>query len=176
MRSKFEMKMLASSVLGLAIALAAAPLAAQTPSTQPPYNIDLGQGTAALGVAGTAPPLVSMVGQAAGTVNSVAQNNLDKSGADCTISGLVSTGGPSVTFAIQGFDAIANAWQTRVVSGSLTAAANATISVHPGNQTSSLPTGISAAQSFPLPRAWRVQVVVTGGTGLTAKVGCNLLK
>lgn len=176
MRSKLKISFLAGAAL-LAVALGAAPLKAQVPAGPlPPYNVDLGAGTAAPGVAGTAAPIINMVGQAAGTVNSPAQTSIANNGADCTISGLVSTGGPSVTFAIQGFDAIANAWQTRVISGSLTAPANATISLHTGNQITSLPTGISAAAALPLPRVWRVQAVVTGGTGLTGKVGCNLTR
>lgn len=151
---------LCAAALAACLVFVAPRARAQVPSSNPPYNVDIGA-------------VLTGVGQNAGTYNSTQLNNLDKEGVTCVLSGLGSTGGPSVVFAIQGYDAASNSYYDLVRSGSITAAANAVISVRPGNQTSSLPTGWSASQSLPVPRFWRIQEVITGGTGLTSTVSCN---
>jgi len=157
--------------LGLGVAIGALALTsalAQVPSTSPPYNTDIGA-------------VVTNALRTAGTFNSASQNNLDKLGAVCVLNVTTESGSPSVTFAIQNFDAASSTWQTIVVSGSLTTTLGVTpttIFARVGAQTSSFATGISAGQGVPLGRIWRVQQVVAGSNtpAITGTIGCNLVK
>src|SRR5215472_2792565 len=166
-----------TAFLGLAILTAQGP----APTLVPPFNIDIGQGNAAPGAAGagtvacaagaTGNCIVQIIGPAAGgTFNSAALVNLDKRGVSCTVSAVTLGGATNFTLAVQGFDAVANAWQTIAISGNLTAAA--TVMVYPGI-TGTPPAGLTLLGAV-VPRVWRTQTVVNGGTTFAAKVGCNV--
>lgn len=165
------------SALSLAIALFALTgiALAQVPSTQPPYNIELG-GTGS--AAGT--PLITDTARAPGTVNSVQLSNLDKEGAICTFNqNGTPSGSPTVTFNIQNFDAASQQYYTVATSGSQTPSTNTPLAiyVHPGAQTASLPTAVVGASGLSLSRYWRVQQVLAGSnTTMTGTVSCNVLK
>lgn len=122
--------------------------------------------------------VITNASQVAATVNSAQFINLDGSGAYCTFTNTSTSGNPSTTFAIQAYDSASATYQTMVISGALTGPTGAgSIEVYPGIEVSSLPTGISAAQSLKLPRLWRVQEVITGaGTAITGTIGCQVLR
>ena len=177
--------MVVAAALGLTLLTAQGPV----PNVTPPINIDMGQGTAAPGAAGTGTAtcavgaqgsctLITLTGQAAsggaGTYNSAAQVNFDKIGLMCTIGQVTSTGGPTTTIAVQAFDSIANAYQTIGISGSITTPVGS-LMVYPGAVNGSPPTGLTIS-GVAVPRVWRVQQVVSGGTGLASKINCNVLK
>lgn len=159
-----------------ALALAAAPLpvrAQPVPSVPGPYNIDLGA-------------VLASAQRVAGTYNSANQSNLAYRGVVCTLSQTLSSGSPSTTFAIQGYDAATATWETLKSSAAITGYPSDTagvpypVAVLPGIAVSSLPTNY-AAQNVPLPRVWRVQMVVGSGSGAstpasTNVVGCNYIK
>src|ERR1700690_4203777 len=89
-------------VLG-ALLVGLVPAFAQVPSSQPPYNVDLGAViTLGKNVAGN------------GTTNSANQTNLDKEGVVCTFAQTDSSGSASTTVAIQGFDAATATWNTLI--------------------------------------------------------------
>lgn len=141
---------------------------AQVPSANPPYNIDLGA-------------LITNTARGAGTTSSAQQNNLDKQGAICALNQTAQGGlGVSATLAIQNFDTASGQYYTIAVSGASSPNNNVPIVVmaRSGNQTASLPAGVSASQGLPLARYWRVQQVLTGSGGVTTTgtVGCVILK
>lgn len=154
-----------AAAVSLAV-LAAPPAHAQpVPSFVGPFNNDIGA-------------VITNTAQAAGTVNSQNQANVDQSGVICTLkqSAVVST--PTTTFAIQGFDAATATWNTLAISGNITTSTTNIYSlfVAPGAVATSVPTNAVVA-GLPLPRVWRVQEVVTGGAASTTGViGCNLVK
>lgn len=155
------------SVLALLV-LGAAPSFAQVPSSNPPYNTDIG----AL--------ITTTIGPAAtGTQNSANQTNLDKTGVVCTFKQTASSGSASTTIAIQGFDAATQLWNTLITSSAISgpsATAPYAVAVKPGMAVGSLPSNY-AAQSVPLPRVWRVQVITSGSANsITSVTGCNLIK
>ena len=169
----------AAAVLGVLLLTGQGP----TPSLVPPFNVDIGEGNAGPGAAGagtgvcavgaTGNCTVQIIGPAAGgTFNSNALVNLDKRGVSCTVSAVALGGATNFTLAVQGFDAIANAWQTIAISGNLTAAA--TVMVYPGI-TGTPPAGLTLLGAV-VPRVWRTQTVVNGGTTFAAKVGCNVIR
>jgi hypothetical protein len=125
--------------------------------------------------------LITLSAQSGGTVNSPAQLNTGNSGASCTFNQSGSSGSPSTVFSIQFQDTASGLWQSLVTSGAVTSTGPTTpvtVQVYPGIEVSSLPSGVSAAQSFKLPRNWRVQAVVTASTNnyTTGTIGCDLLK
>lgn len=124
--------------------------------------------------------LISHTAAAAGTYNSAQQTNLDKQGVACTFVTTGESGSPSRTIAIQGYDYASATYTTLVTSTNADGTAwvtPKTVEVHPGIQTTSLPTNYSAAINLALPRFWRVQEVVTGaGTTTTGTVSCNLFR
>jgi len=134
------------------------------PSFVGPYNIDL------------TTPLITFAA-ASGTVNSAVQANIDQSGVLCVFDQTAHTGSPSSTLAIQGYDTATNSWFSYVTSGAITADATPTpVLMYPGAVATTVPTGLVLA-GLPVPRKWRAQVVSTvGGSGITASVGCNVLK
>lgn len=115
----------------------------------------------------------------ASTVNSTQFTNYNGRGVECTYVQTNESGSPSVTVAIQAYDAASATY--------LTLASNATVFsktstmpqklyVYPGIQTATLPTGVAAATGLQMPRLWRVQAVITGASGpaVTYTVGCNV--
>ena len=151
-----------SIALAFAFGLAGAAFA-QVPSTVPPYNTDLGA-------------LITNSLRVAGTVTTAAQTNLDKNGAVCTFNQTASSGSPSTTFSIQGYDAATASWLTYITSGAITDTTTTAIAVYPGMATSPL-SGMTCI-SVHLPRVWRVSQTIAGTSGpaTTSKIGCNMLR
>lgn len=147
--------------------LMAAPAFAQVPSAPPPpYNVDLGA-------------LITNTLRAAGTVNSASQNNVANLGVVCTFQQTAISGTPSITFAIQGFDAATGTWNTLNTSSTITTSTTNiyTTWVYPGAVAADAPSN-GTLKGISLPRTWRVQQVVagTGDPRTTGKIGCNYLK
>ena len=149
------------------------PATAQVPSSNPPYNTDIG---AVL-------PSAQRT-QAVGTYSSASQTNLDKEGVVCTLVPSASSGSPSTTFNIQEYDAASATWFTVKTSTAIlsTEAPNTPhqLVVRPSVQTTSDPTN-SDSLSWPLTRVWRVQGIVGNGAGaagpaMTFQVGCNYVR
>lgn len=166
MLSKIHSLLVAASLIGFACA--PGPASSQVPSSNPPYNSDIG----AL--------ITTTIGQpATGTVTSATQTNLDKVGVVCTYAQTASSGSPSTTMSIQSYDAATASWNTMLSTAAIanpTSGAPYAAELRSGVAVSSLPTNM-VAQSLALPRTWRVQTVTTGSqASITAKVGCNLLK
>ena len=171
-----------SLLLGAATALAVtaamfAPLRAQpVPSNPPPYNIDLGASTYPA-MAATGVPTQTLTAAVPNTYNSAQQNNLSWRGIVCAFSASGSSGSPSITWNLQGYDAATNSYQTMATASVTANATPSVMAVMPSIAVSSLPSGYVAAANLPLPRIWRSQLVVTGAnTTVTAKVGCNYIK
>jgi hypothetical protein len=123
----------------------------------------------------TPSPLQTLSSQPAGTYNTADQANVQGfRGVVCAFNQSSSSGTPSTTFSIQEKDAAAATYTNLAVSTALTANGTALLEVYPGIQTSSLPTGFTAATSLVLPRLWRVQTIVagSGGPGITATIEC----
>lgn len=114
--------------------------------------------------------LTTLSAQGAGTVNSADQTNTNGRGVVLGINTTVDAAG-SYTVAIQGKDIVSGQYYT--IPGAITAAIAATgfttLSVYPG-----IVAAANAAVSWPLPRTWRVQVVVTAGP-ITATVGASTI-
>lgn len=169
--SKRTLKSVLISSVALA-ALSGIALAQAPAQPAPPYNVD--QGATA--------PILTNTARVPGTYNSAQQNNPAWTGVMCTLNQTAVTG-TSTVFSIQFLDSASGLWQTLVSSAAITTAVNTptTIMVAPGIQTSSttpispLPTNM-VVQPLRLPRFWRVQEVITGGTSTTGTIGCNVLK
>ena len=162
------MKPLVSRAVAFALGLglfATTALAQVSPGPVTPSNVPL------------ATAVITLTAQGAATVNSSDQSNLYDAGVRCTFNQTAHTGTPSSTLAIQFKDVATGTYQSLATSGAITADSTpTTVVVYPGMQTASLPTGM-VAHGGAVGRVWRAQVVVAGTTpGVTAKVGCELLK
>lgn len=166
--SYFRLVAAAALIAGAAAmsSLLPAPLAAQTPSNPAPYNVDLGA-------------LITNTLRTAGTVTTSPQANTNWRGVVCRYLGTVSSGSPSVTFSIEGYDAATASYAALATSGAITTAGEttgATLLVYPGAVLTTTPTGW-VLNSIPLPRTWRVSQTIGGSSspGVTSKIGCNYL-
>lgn len=147
-------------------------------------NCDVERGNAQVKTSAGSTTLLSGTLTTASTVNSAQFTNYNGRGVKCTYNHTNESGSPSVTLAIQGYDAASASYQTLA---SNTTAFNhlasattmpATLYAYPGIQTSSLPTGVvTGSTSLVVPRLWRVQVTIAGTSGpaVTYTVGCDLL-
>jgi len=163
-----------TGVLAVVFAMFAIPAMGQVPSSNPPYNTDIG----ALFPS-------AQRNAVTGTYSSATQTNLDKRGVICTLAQTASSGSPSTTMQIQEFDATTATWFTVKASTAITGyPANALIAatqlaVEPGILITSGPTN-SDSMNWPLTRVWRLQTVVASGSGgagsaSTFSVGCNYI-
>jgi hypothetical protein len=164
-------KLLMAGLVGL-VAIGsyfAEPAKAQVPSSNPPYNVDLGA-------------LITNTAQTPATVNSAQQTNLDKEGVICTFNATLSSGSPSVTLNLQNFDSASGNYYTIVTGGAVTAFSYhvpLSIIAHTGAQTGAgLPPSVLSAAGIPLARLWRIQEVIGGSSvpATTSTVGCNWVK
>src|SRR3974390_1867786 len=150
------------SALGVVTALLALVLLpGQVPSTNPPFNTDLGN------MAGL---ITTTAITTAGTSSTAQQTNLDKRGVICALNVTTSSGSASAQFIIQGFDSASGQYYTLADSGVFqvgTQVANTlkVISTRVANQTSSLPTGWGASTGLQLPRLWGGSLETTGKGG-----------
>lgn len=114
--------------------------------------------------------VLTLTAQGAGTVNSADQLNVNGRGIVLGINTTVDAAG-AYTVAVQGKDIASGQYYT--IPGAITAAIAATgfttLSVYPG-----IVAAANAAVSWPLPRTWRVQVVVTTGP-ITATIGAAII-
>ncbi len=165
------MRTMKSTLLGLAFAgaLASAVAAAPNPPLNGyPVNQDVGA-------------VITNVLRTPATVTgepSVQNNNWR--GVTCAFLGIASSGSPTETWSIEGFDAATASWYQIGASATFswtpyTAFALKTLTVYPGVAVGSLSTG-NAAQSATLPKRWRLKDVVGGaGFAVTSKGGCNYI-
>jgi hypothetical protein len=156
------------------LCLTPSPSKEQVPSTAPPYNIDRGVGSN-----GAQVPLIALSAQAPATVNSAQQGNLDKEGVICTLAVTAVSGSPTVTVNVQNYDYASGDYYTVITSGAISVSTSTvqSVYVHPGAQTASLPTAVSAASGLSISRYWRVQAVVAvSSTTATGTVGWNVVK
>lgn len=162
----FKLRALVSVLVFGAVALVIGPAVAQVPSTQPPYNVDLGA-------------VITNAAAAPGTINSAQLNNLDKTGAICTFYPTAITDTPTVVLNIQNYDSASGVYYTIATSGAAADVVDDTpvvVAVH-SLQTASLPSGVTAASGIQLSRYWRVDEVLAGsGSTTTATVGCVVIK
>ena len=139
-------------------------LAAQTPSIlNPPYNVDAGV-------------QITNTLRTAGTVTTNQLTNLNYKGVVCTYVQTALSGTPSVTFAIEGYDAATASYKAYATSGAITDTTVTPVVVYPGAVATSVPTGMVIA-GLHLPRVWRISQTIagTGGPAVTSKIGCNYL-
>ncbi len=164
LRGLVPVSLIAGALVALLVGVATPSHAQPVPSVVGPYNLDLGA-------------QITNVAQVPGTVNGASQANIDQSGVVCMFDMTGEAGSPSTTFSIQSYDAANAAWQTLVTSGAVTALNTpTTIVAYPGAVATSVPTGMVIA-GLPVSRVWRVTETVTGGgTTVTGRIGCNLLK
>jgi len=117
-------------------------------------------------------PLITAAAQATGTVNSQDQVNFTSAGVNCFLNVTATSGSPSYNFAIQGKDTTSGVYYDVVRSSANATSGNITTTTFPG-QPISIAANL-ARESFPLPRVWRVQLVVGAGT-VTGTAGCSVL-
>jgi hypothetical protein len=166
---KRSLKLFGIALLGAAAVFAVSLLSPTTAQVQNPPNVPANNDLGAV---------VTNTLRTAGTVQVNGPTNLYYRGVICTLNMSAISGSPSVTFAIQAFDAASSSWTSLATSTASTAASTPnSISVYPGNQTSSLPSGVTAAASLHLPRAWRLSQTVGGSStpATTGTIGCNYL-
>ncbi len=160
---------LAAAIAGSLLAPAPRPASAQTPSNPAPYNVDIGA-------------VISNALRTAGTVTSSQLANTNWRGVVCKFVETVSSGSPSTTFSIQGYDAATASYTTLATSGAVTgtnSTTGATIMIYPSAIMTTTPTGW-VLNAVSLPRTWRVSQTIGSGAGAagpasTSKIGCNYL-
>jgi hypothetical protein len=110
--------------------------------------------------------VLTLTAQGTGTVNSGDQTNTNGRGVIAGINTTVDAAG-AYTLAIQGKDVVSGQYYTipGAITGTLATTGFTTLAVYPG-----VVAAANAAVSWPLPRTWRVQAVVTTGP-ITATVG-----
>lgn len=157
------MKMIKSMLFGAALAFFGVSAAlAQVPSVTGPFNTDIGA-------------VITNALRTAGTVTTNQLTNSNSRGVVCTFVATASSGSPSTTFSIQGYDAANAVYQTIATSGAITDGTTTSLGVYPGM--SATPATAYTAVSAHLPLHWRVSQTVGGSAGpaITGKIGCNLL-
>lgn len=153
------------AILALVGAFAATAALAQVPSTQPPYNTDMGA-------------VLTNTLRTAGSAQSTQQTNLANLGIVCTYLQTAVSGTPSVIFSIQGFDAATNSYLTYASTAAITGTTvPGAIMVYPGSVATSVPTGMVVA-GLHLPLKWRLSQTIggTSGPASTGSIGCNYLR
>lgn len=116
----------------------------------------------------TVAPLITLAGQATGTtVNSPVQLNPWGRGVVLGINTTIDAAG-SYVVNIQGLDVASGSFYTIASTAAIVAPAFSTLTVYPG-----VTVAANVALSFPLPRTWRVQAVVTTGP-ITATIGASV--
>lgn len=114
--------------------------------------------------------LITLAAQAAGTVNSADQTNYNGRGVQVVFDMTVATT-TSVVINIQGKDAASGKYYTLLSSAAIVTAVTTVLTLYPG---APLTANVSSPQV--LPRTWRVQAVVTGGSSAaTATVGASVI-
>lgn len=118
--------------------------------------------------ADAAASLVTLSAQAAGTVNSADQVNYNGRGVIVGVNLTVATTA-TVTVHIQGKDVASGTYYDLLVSTGIVTAGFTQMTVYPGGLTTA-----NVATPQPLPRTWRVQVVVVGvSAAVTGTVGAS---
>lgn len=115
--------------------------------------------------------LVVLAAAAAGTVNSPDLANIQGRGVQVVVD-LTTMTTATVTVHVQGKDAASGKYYDILVSAGLTMVATTNLTVYPGAATTA-----NASSPQPLPRVWRVSVVVTGGSAAaTGTVGASVIQ
>lgn len=154
-----------AAIGALALLGSLAPSPAQTPSTQPPYNTDLGV-------------IITNSARAPGTVTSSQQDNLDGVGLACTIVQSAASGNPTIALTIQGYDAASATYYDLATTGTVdpTTSTPITLMTKPGIIAADA-VSPNIAKSIAVPRKWRLSQVLAGAsTTMTGTVGCNKLR
>jgi hypothetical protein len=116
--------------------------------------------------------ILTLTAQAAGTVTSADQTNVNGRGLACTFNQSAHTGTPSTTFSIQYKDTASASYVTLLTSAAIANDATPTALF--------LAAGANVANSSdvrPLPHIWRVSATVGGSTPVvTATVGCSVIR
>ena len=114
--------------------------------------------------------LIVLAAAAAGTLNSDNQLNELAKGVQVVVDVTVATT-TSAVFKIQGYDIPSGKYYDLLTSAAITSTGTTVLTLYPGVTVAS-----NVAVSAPLPRIWRVNCVVTGGSSaLTATVGANVI-
>lgn len=117
--------------------------------------------------------ILTLTAQAAGTVNSLMQQNLDGRGLLLVIDVTAISGtSPTLTVTVKGHDAASDKDFTLLASAALAAVGTTVLTIYPG---AAVTANVSA--NSPLPLEWSVSAVVGGTTpSVTATVGANVIK
>lgn len=161
----------AGALAGL-LALAPAKAAPNPPIAGYPPNSDIGA-------------VVTNALHATGTVTGTPSTaNTQWRGVTCTFKLTVSSGSPTETWSIEGFDSATASWYQIATTATFqwgahsATATTQSLTVYPGIATSSLSSG-QTAQNAHLPRVWRLVDVIGGTAGntpaATSTGGCNYL-
>ncbi len=114
--------------------------------------------------------LLTLTAQAAGTINSADQTNYNGRGAQVVFDMTVATT-TSVVINLQGKDLASGKYYNILSSAAITTAVTTQLTAYPG-----APVTANISTPQPLPRVWRVQAVITGGTSAaTATVGASVI-
>lgn len=116
--------------------------------------------------------LLTLMAQAAGTVNGLDQVNVNGRGVQVGVNITALTGtSPSVTVMIQGKDAASGVYYNLLQSAVLTATGFTLLTLYPG-----APSTANVSSPQVLPATWRVVATVAGTTpATTATVGASLI-
>lgn len=126
--------------------------------------------------------VVTLAAQGAGTINSPDFVNVNGKGVVIGINTTVDAAG-AYTVAIQGKDIVSGQYYTitapgstpvAAISGTIAATGFQQITVYPGITSFAGTPTLGGAVNMPLPRTWRIQVVVTTGP-ITATIGASVI-
>jgi hypothetical protein len=155
-------------LLGLAVAAA---LAVATLVTSPVAAQPAGAIQAQTPMTRNTGTVRTLTGAVAGTYDSADIDGYNVSRVTCVLNIASKVGTPVAQFQIDGKDASSGLYYTLLQSAtplSTTATANA---IHVG---AGLPATANVSAGLPIPKAWRVRVVITGTTSMTGTVGCSI--
>ena len=103
--------------------------------------------------------LLALSAAGAATYVSPDQDNVNWQGVTVVSDLTVAGGTPTATITVQGKDPVSGKYYTLIASSAITATATNVLHVHPGSTGAANSVG-----ALPLPKTWRVQAAVSGGT------------
>jgi len=109
-------------------------------------------------------------GASAQTLNGPAQTNFNHKGVQLGLNVTQISASTSITFTIQGQDAVSGAWYSILSSAAISTVSFARLTVYPG-----VTTAANAAANDVLPRTWRVVATISGPGTATATVGASVI-
>jgi hypothetical protein len=112
-------------------------------------------------------PVLNLVGQAPGTINSTTRQNNYGSAVQCVFTQTSHTGTPSTTLSILGLDSGGSGQFYTITTSAAITADNTPTPLAAGK-------GVGVAPTILVPPGWRASVTIGGSGTVTATIGCTL--